>query len=92
VMNRVGREHVAGQARMARVLHARRQSKGVTAFLHKLIGLDSKMRQYEVGENFVAVVEREAGPRAIDAAWRGPEWLPTLEELGEPKRWLARVA
>ena len=30
------------------------------------------MRQYEVGETFVAAVEREAGPRAIDAAWRGP--------------------
>ena len=34
------------------------------------------MRQYEVGEAFVAAVEREAGPRALDAAWRGPEWLP----------------
>jgi len=92
VMNRVGREYVAGQARMARVLHARRQSRGLTAFLHKLIGLDSKMRQYEVGEAFIAAVERDAGPRAIDAAWRGPEWLPTLEELDEPERWLARVA
>ena len=92
VMNRVGREYVAGQARMARVLHSRRQAHGLTAFLHKLIGLDSKMRQYEVGEAFIAAVEREAGPRAIDAAWRGPEWLPTLEELDEPERWLARVA
>ena len=43
-------------------------------------------------EAFIATVEREAGPRAIDAAWRGPEWLPTLDELGEPRSWLARVA
>jgi coenzyme F420 biosynthesis associated uncharacterized protein len=92
VMNRIGREHVAGQARMARVLHARRQSSGVVAALHKIVGLESKMRQYEVGETFVAAVEREGGPRAIDAAWRGPEWLPTLDELSDPESWLARVA
>jgi coenzyme F420 biosynthesis associated uncharacterized protein len=92
VMNRIGREHVAGQARMARVLHARRQSGGLTAMVHKLIGLDSKMRQYEIGEAFVSAVEREGGPRAIDAAWRGPEWLPSLEELRAPESWLTRVA
>ena len=91
VMNQLGREHVAGQARMARVLHARRQSAGMAAFLQKLVGLESKMRQYEVGEAFVAAVEREAGPAAIDAAWRGPEFLPTIDELSHPNDWLARV-
>jgi coenzyme F420 biosynthesis associated uncharacterized protein len=91
VMNQLGREHVAGQARMARVLQARRQSTGMAAFLQKLVGLESKMRQYEVGEAFVAAVEREAGPRGIDAAWRGPEYLPTVAELGRPLDWLARV-
>jgi uncharacterized protein (DUF2342 family) len=49
------------------------------------------MRQYEVGEAFVAAVEREAGPRAIDAAWRGPEWLPGSDELRDPHAWLTRV-
>ena len=92
VMNRIGREHVAGQARMARVLHSRRQTTGLASVVHKIVGLDSKMRQYEIGETFIAAVEREAGPRAIDAAWRGPEWLPSLDELQEPQSWLARVA
>jgi coenzyme F420 biosynthesis associated uncharacterized protein len=91
VMNKLGREHVAGQARMARVLQARRQSSGMTAFVQKLVGLDSKMRQYEIGESFIAAVEREAGPHGIDAAWRGPEFLPTNEELHQPLEWLARV-
>ena len=91
VMNQLGREHVAGQARMARVLQQRRQSAGMAAFLQKLVGLESKMRQYEVGEAFVAAVEREAGPRGIDAAWRGPEFLPTVDELSRPRDWLTRV-
>jgi coenzyme F420 biosynthesis associated uncharacterized protein len=89
--NLLGREHVWGLARMARVLQSRRQSTGVLAVLHKLVGLESKMRPYEVGEAFVAAVEREAGPRAIDAAWRGPEWLPGSDELRDPHAWLTRV-
>jgi coenzyme F420 biosynthesis associated uncharacterized protein len=91
VMNELGKAHVAGQERMARVLQSRRRSQGATALVHKLLGLESKMRQYEVGEAFVASVEREAGPRALDPAWRGPEWLPTLDELARPSDWLARV-
>jgi coenzyme F420 biosynthesis associated uncharacterized protein len=91
VMNQLGRDHVAGQARMARVLQQRRQSSGMSAFLQKLVGLESKMRQYEVGEAFVAAVEREAGPHGIDAAWRGPEFLPTVDELSRPREWLTRV-
>ena len=91
VMNQLGEEHVAGQARMARVLQARRQSGGVGAVVQKLVGLESKMRQYEVGETFIAEVERVAGPRGIDAAWRGPEFLPTVAELAQPRDWLARV-
>lgn len=91
VMNALGRENVNGQERMARILHARRRARGLTGAIHKVLGIDSKMRQYEVGESFVAAVEREAGARAIDAAWRGPQWLPTADELTNPEVWLARV-
>jgi len=91
VMNTLGRAHVSGQARMARVLQSRRQTSGAIAVLHKLVGLESKMRQYEVGEAFIETVDREAGPRAIDAAWRGPEWLPSAAELRDPTAWLTRV-
>ena len=34
------------------------------------------MRQYEVGETFIAEVERIAGPRGIDATWRSPKSCP----------------
>jgi coenzyme F420 biosynthesis associated uncharacterized protein len=81
-----------GQERMARVLQARRRSRGVAGLLYKLLGFESKLRQYEVGEAFVAAVEREGGPRAIDAAWRSPESLPTIDELARPEAWLKRVA
>lgn len=91
VMNELGRVHVAGQDRMARALKSRRQTGGVTGTLYRLLGLEAKMRQYEVGERFIEAIEEEAGPRAIDAAWRGPEWLPTIDELSAPSSWVARV-
>jgi coenzyme F420 biosynthesis associated uncharacterized protein len=91
VMNELGRVHVAGQERMAQVLHARRQSGGLQGFAAKALGIESKMRQYEVGEAFLVAVEAEGGPRVIDHAWRGPEFLPTLAELEAPSVWLDRV-
>jgi coenzyme F420 biosynthesis associated uncharacterized protein len=92
VMNELGRVHIAGQERMARVLQARRRSRGVAGVLYKLLGFESKLRQYEIGESFVAEVVRVGGPHAIDAAWRGPEYLPTMDELARPTEWLTRVA
>ena len=91
VMNELGRKHVAGEERMARVLHQRRQAGGLVAQLHKMLGLEQKMRQYEVGEKFVQGVIDIGGPRAIDHAWTGPECLPVLDELDDPGAWLARV-
>jgi coenzyme F420 biosynthesis associated uncharacterized protein len=91
VMNHLGARLVDGQARMASVLAQRRNARGVTALLHRLMGLEMKMRQYEVGEAFVEAVTDLAGFRALDAAWSAPEHLPTLAELDAPETWLQRV-
>ena len=92
VMDDLGREHVAGQERMSRVLSQRRKIGGLTGALHKLLGIEQKLRQYEVGEQFVRGVYEIGGRPAFDAVWRAPENLPTVAELSEPDRWLARVA
>jgi coenzyme F420 biosynthesis associated uncharacterized protein len=91
VMTDLGRRHVAGEERMARVLHQRRQSGGIAQQVQKLLGLEQKMRQYEVGEKFVRGVLDIGGPRAIDHAWVAPENLPLLGELDDPGAWLTRV-
>jgi coenzyme F420 biosynthesis associated uncharacterized protein len=91
VMNRLGAELVDGQARMAHVLQARRNARGATAVIQRLLGLELKMKQYEVGEAFIDAIDREAGFHAIDPAWQSPEHLPTLDELTDPTSWLTRV-
>ncbi len=91
VMDDLGREHVAGQERMSRVLQQRRSIGGLTGIVHKMLGIEQKMRQYAVGEDFVRGVYKLAGRRAFDAVWDAPENLPTVPELSEPSLWLARV-
>jgi coenzyme F420 biosynthesis associated uncharacterized protein len=91
VMDDLGRAHVAGQERMSRVLSQRRKQGGITGLLHKMLGLEQKMRQYEVGEEFVRGVYATAGTAALDVVWERPENVPTLEELRAPDLWLARV-
>jgi uncharacterized protein (DUF2342 family) len=54
--------------------------------------MEMKMRQYELGEAFVTRVTERAGWDALDAAWTGPDALPTLDEIEDADRWLARVA
>ncbi len=91
VMDRLGQRHVTGQERMSATLKARRQAGGVGAVVRKLIGIEMKMRQYEIGEEFITHLEQTVGIEALDAAWRGPDCLPTMVELEAPERWLERV-
>jgi putative hydrolase len=91
VMDQLGAVHVHGQARMAEALKTRRQQGGMTRQIFKALGLEMKMRQYEVGERFCLAVTDLAGPRGLDAAWRSPEHLPTLPEIADPAAWLTRV-
>lgn len=91
VMDRLGKRHVTGQERMSAALKARRQSGGVGGMVRKLVGIEMKMLQYEIGERFITHLEETVGIEALDAAWRGPDCLPTMPELEAPERWLERV-
>lgn len=91
IMDRIGARELVSQHRMSEVLKARRKDPR-TSSLMKLIGLEMKLRQYELGERFILNVEREAGFSALDRAWRAPEALPTLDEINDPRTWLERVA
>ena len=91
VMDRIGGRELVTQARMSAVLKARRSDKR-TAALMRLIGLEMKLLQYEMGERFIKGVEDRASWPTLDLAWESPEALPTLEEIEAPDLWLQRIA
>jgi coenzyme F420 biosynthesis associated uncharacterized protein len=91
-MDRAGAAEVPGAAKFSQVLRERRQSvKGPAKVLQQVLGLEAKLRQYQQGEEFIHAVEAQGGRELMDKVWRGPEWLPTLPEIREPQRWIARV-
>jgi uncharacterized protein (DUF2342 family) len=74
-------------------MNRRRQSRGLPwRVLERLLGLELKLRQYELGKRFCDAVVAQEGPLALARAWRGPESLPTPAELSAPAQWLARTA
>jgi putative hydrolase len=91
VMNEVARDHVKDVDRMRRALSARRRASNLERTLQKAIGLEQKIRQYDTGERFVRTIVDRAGMSTFNLVWRSADDLPTLDEIGEPERWLARV-
>jgi len=91
VMDTVGAERVPGAARMRGGLQDRRKSSGIERTFQRVIGFESKVRQYDVGEKFVAHVVERAGMDAFNRAWDDPANIPDLPEVMDPDRWLARV-
>jgi len=90
-MGRAGAELIPSAERFQRVLHARRQTAGVSSAIQKLVGLEAKLRQYAEGERFIEAVEANGGRAVFERVWESPEMLPTVREIREPDRWLARV-
>jgi coenzyme F420 biosynthesis associated uncharacterized protein len=91
-MDRAGEGHVPSAPRFSRALRERRKQGGSLAkVVQRAMGIDAKLKQYAQGESFIEYVESQGGPDALEAAWRGPEWLPTLAEIRAPQEWLDRV-
>lgn len=91
-MDRAGEGHVPSAERFGRVLRERRKQQGpLVQLAQKLLGLEAKLNQYAQGEAFLAAIEAELGPRAVDRCWEGADRLPTLDEIRHPEAWIARV-
>lgn len=92
VMDEVGAPLLPSLPRLRAALDARRRSASAPArLLQRLLGLEMKLRQYEQGKRFCDAVVREAGVSALNRVWSGPEALPSIAELDDPRSWLART-
>ncbi len=91
-MSRAVGDLVPSAARFTSVLQARRRrSNPLSRLTLRLTGIEGKLNQYAAGERFIAALEAEGGPRAIDVCWLAPANLPSLEEIRHPRLWLDRV-
>jgi len=70
----------------------RRDARPLERALRRLLGVEMKLKQYAEGAAFVRAVVAEVGMSGLNTVWAGPHQLPSLEEIRDPDRWLARVA
>jgi coenzyme F420 biosynthesis associated uncharacterized protein len=91
VMDGVAKDRISGVSTFRRRLQERRNRQGVERAFQRAIGFDSKVRQYDIGERFVAQVVGRVGMNGFNRVWERASNLPTLDEVNRPDAWLARV-
>ncbi|HEX3692237.1 MAG TPA: zinc-dependent metalloprotease [Solirubrobacteraceae bacterium] len=92
VMDAVGAEVLPTLERMRTAMNARRRGRAWPwRIVERLLGLEMKMRQYELGREFCDAVVASAGPQALTRVWESPAMLPSTQELQTPELWLQRT-
>jgi uncharacterized protein (DUF2342 family) len=91
-MDAIGAEVLPSLPRLRAALNHRREVRSVPwRVLERFLGLELKLRQYEVGRRFCDAVVSDGGPETLARVWSGPEALPSTSELATPQQWLARM-
>jgi coenzyme F420 biosynthesis associated uncharacterized protein len=92
VMDGVGPEVIPSVAEIRRKFDQRRKgTSGFDRLLRRLLGVESKMRQYRDGAVFVREVNDRVGLSGFNAVWAEPANLPTQADISDPAAWVARV-
>jgi coenzyme F420 biosynthesis associated uncharacterized protein len=92
LMHRAGRRAIRGADRLEAAMQQRRRQRGpVERLILTITGLEIKMRQYEVGEQFAVGVVDRAGLTTLNRVWESAAMMPTLEELRQPDLWVRRA-
>ena len=92
VMDEAGRDALPSLDKLREALERRRrQSSPIAKILNRLLGMELKMRQYEIGKRFCDAVVNAEGIAALNRVWDSPEALPSLAELDDPESWITRT-
>ncbi|HEX5853105.1 MAG TPA: zinc-dependent metalloprotease [Solirubrobacteraceae bacterium] len=91
-MDAIGAEVIPSLPKLRAAMTRRREQRGLPwRVIERLLGLELKMRQYEVGRRFCDEVVRTGGPSSLARAWSGPHAIPSTVELEQPSLWIARM-
>jgi coenzyme F420 biosynthesis associated uncharacterized protein len=92
VMNAVGRDLLPTYDTISRRFEQRKARRSPADELFgRITGLRLKMEQYRLGEEFIDAVVARRGHEMARRVWDGPEFLPTMDEIHDPARWITRV-
>lgn len=92
VMNAVGRDLLDNYGPISRKFEHRQANRSqAEIFFAKLTGLDVKLEQYRLGEQFIDSIVAQRGHDFAVRVWTSPDYLPTPEELHNAQAWIDRI-
>lgn len=92
VMDAVGTELLSSLPQLREAMSRRRRSQSaISRLVQRLLGLELKLQQYEVGRRFCDRVVELGGVEALNRVWTAPDALPTPAELEDPEAWMRRT-
>jgi coenzyme F420 biosynthesis associated uncharacterized protein len=92
VMNAVGKDLMPDFTTISSRFEQRQRNRtNAEQLFARLTGLDLKLEQYRMGEQFINAVVDVRGHDFARRVWDRPETLPTLEELRDPDSWIGRI-
>ncbi len=92
VMNAVGKDVLPRYEAISKAFERRKSQRGqLDQLFARLTGLSMKLEQYQLGEDFIDKVVATHGHAGAKQIWNSPDHLPTMEEIRDPVRWIARV-
>jgi coenzyme F420 biosynthesis associated uncharacterized protein len=92
IMNAIGGRLLPSFEQIEQRIQQRQQNRPLFEELfNRITGMDLKLAQYQQGEAFVNAVAQARGVAFVNRVWDRPENLPTMAEIREPQRWIARM-
>jgi len=92
IMNAIGGQLLPSFHMIEERVQQRQANKPlIEELFNRITGMDLKLAQYKQGEAFVNAVAAARGVAFVNRVWERPEHLPTMAEIREPQRWIARM-
>jgi coenzyme F420 biosynthesis associated uncharacterized protein len=92
VTEAVGRRLLSSFGQIEEALVRHREGRHGDQALERLLGLEMKREQYELGDAFCRKVVELTDEATLSRMWDSAAALPSMPELEEPSLWLARTA
>jgi coenzyme F420 biosynthesis associated uncharacterized protein len=92
IMNAIGRDLLPSFHDIEQRVQQRQLNRPlIEEVINRVTGMDLKLAQYRQGEQFIDAVVAQRGILFANRVWAGPQNLPTMAELRDPARWIARI-
>lgn len=92
MMNAIGSKLMPNYEQIKERMDGRQKNRSfIDKLFVRLTGLNMKLEQYRLGEIFVDKVVEVKGIEFANLMWEEAKYLPTLDEVKNPQRWIDRV-